>query len=182
MSNSSSITQFLLLAFAHTWELQLLLFCFFLAISLTALLGNGLIITAIACDHHLHTPMYFFLSLSGFGLGFISTTLPKSMTNSLWDTRSISYSGLAAQVFIYSFFMSSEFFLLTFMSYGCYIVICKPLHHGTIMGSRACVKIAASAWVNGFITAVRHTANTFSISFCQGNVLEQFCEIPQILK
>ncbi|XP_071585778.1 olfactory receptor 4B13-like [Heliangelus exortis] len=32
-----------------------------LGIYLAALLGNGLIITTIACDQHLHTPMYFFL-------------------------------------------------------------------------------------------------------------------------
>ena len=57
MSNSSSITQFLLLAFAGTRELQLLHFWLSLAIYLAALLGNGLIVTAIACDHRLHTPM-----------------------------------------------------------------------------------------------------------------------------
>ncbi|XP_010178210.1 PREDICTED: olfactory receptor 14C36-like, partial [Mesitornis unicolor] len=98
MSNSSSITQFLLLAFADTRELQLLYFWLFLAIYLAALLGNGLIITAIACDHRLHTPMYFFLlSLSVLDLGCISTTVPKAMANSLWNTRTISYSGCAAQ-------------------------------------------------------------------------------------
>jgi len=48
MPNSSSITQFLLLALADTQELQLLTFCLFLGIYLAALLGNGLIITAIA--------------------------------------------------------------------------------------------------------------------------------------
>ncbi|KFZ47829.1 Olfactory receptor 14I1, partial [Antrostomus carolinensis] len=79
----SSITQFLLLAFADTWELQLLHFWLFLGIYLAALLSNGLIIT-IACDHHLHTPMYFFLlDLSLLDLGSISTTLPTSMANSL---------------------------------------------------------------------------------------------------
>ncbi|CAM9113476.1 unnamed protein product [Bubo scandiacus] len=99
MSNSSSITEFLLLAFADTRELQLLHFWLFLGISLAALLGNGLIITAIACDHHLHTPMYFFLlNLSLLDLGSISKTLPKAMDNSLWDTRDISYLGCAAQI------------------------------------------------------------------------------------
>ncbi|KAM6293899.1 olfactory receptor 14I1-like [Aegotheles albertisi] len=100
MSNSSSITLFLLLAFADTRELQLLHFWLFLGISLAALLGNGLIITTIACDHHLHTPMYFFpLNLSLLDLASICTTVPKSMANSLWDTRDISYHGCAAQIF-----------------------------------------------------------------------------------
>ncbi|KAM6044700.1 olfactory receptor 14I1-like [Theristicus caerulescens] len=98
--NSSSITHFLLLAFTDTRELQLLHFWLFLGIYLAALLGNGLIITAIACDHHLHTPMYFFLlNLSLLDLGSISTTAPKAMANSLWDTRNISFLGCAAQIF-----------------------------------------------------------------------------------
>ncbi|NXK48343.1 O1073 protein, partial [Chauna torquata] len=83
MSNDSSITQFLLLALADTRELQLLHFWLFLGIYLAALLGNGLILTAVACDHRLHTPMYFFLlNLSLIDLGSISTTIPKSMANS----------------------------------------------------------------------------------------------------
>ncbi|NXE85892.1 O14I1 protein, partial [Cochlearius cochlearius] len=184
MSNVSSITEFLLLAFADTRELQLLHFWLFLGIYLAALLGNGLIVTAIACDHHLHTPMYLFLlNLSLLDLGSISTTVPKAMANSLWDTRAISYSGCAAQIFILAFLISAEFSLLTVMAYDRYVAICKPLHYGTLLGSRACAHMAAAAWGSGFFTAVLHTANTFSIPLCKGSAVGQFfCEIPQILK
>ncbi|XP_042657361.1 olfactory receptor 14A16-like [Tyto alba] len=184
MSNSSSITQFLLLAFADRRELQLLHFWLFLGIYLAALLGNGLIITAIACDHHLHTPMYFFLlNLSLLDLGSISTTLPNSMANLLWDTRAISYQGCAAQVFLFVFFLGAEYSLLTIMAYDRYVAICQPLHYGTLLGSRACVHMAAAAWGTGFLYATLHTANTFSLPLCHGNVVDQFfCEIPQILK
>ncbi|XP_054660895.1 olfactory receptor 14A16-like [Grus americana] len=184
MSNSSSITEFLLLAFTDTRELQLLHFWLFLGIYLAALLGNGLIITAIACDHHLHTPMYFFLlNLSLLDLGSISTTVPKAMANLIWDTRAISYTGCAAQIFFFFFLMSAEYFLLTVMAYDRYVAICQPLHYGTLLGSRACVHMAPAAWGTGFLYAVLHTANTFSIPLCQGNGLDQFfCEVPQILK
>ncbi|KAF1663614.1 Olfactory receptor 14A16, partial [Aptenodytes patagonicus] len=184
MSNSSSITQFLLLAFTDTRELQLLTFWLFLGIYLAALLGNGLIITAVACDHHLHTPMYFFLlNLSLLDLGSISATLPKAMANSLWDNRAISYPGCAAQLFLLVFFIIAELYLLTVMAYDRYVAICKPLHYGTLLGSRACVHMAAAAWGSAFLHAVLHTANTFSIPICKGNALDQFfCEIPQILK
>ncbi|XP_074023789.1 olfactory receptor 14I1-like [Numenius arquata] len=184
MSNGTFIPQFLLLAFADTWELQLLHFGLFLGIYLAALLGNALIITAIACDHRLHTPMYFFLlNLSVLDLGSISTTIPKLIANFLWDSRAISYAGCAAQVFLLVFLMSAELCLLTIMSYDRYVAICQPLHYGTLLGSRACVHMAAAAWGSGFLNALLHTANTFSIPLCQGNVLGQFfCEIPQILK
>ncbi|NWX94413.1 O14AG protein, partial [Nothoprocta ornata] len=142
------------------------------------------IITAIACDHHLHTPMYFFLlNLSLLDLGCISTTVPKAMANSLWDTRVISYWGCAAQLFLIAFLFSVEFSLLTVMAYDRYVAICRPLHYGTLLGSRACAKMAAAAWSTGFLSALLHTANTFSIPLCQGNIVDQFfCEIPQILK
>ncbi|XP_074994666.1 olfactory receptor 14A16-like [Calonectris borealis] len=184
MSNGSSITQFLLLAFADTRELQLLHFWLFLGIYLAALLGNGLIITAIACDQRLHTPMYFFLhNLSLLDLGSISTTLPKAMANSLWDTRDISYAGCAAQLFLFVFFISAEYCLLTVMAYDRYVAICHPLQYGTLLGNRACVHMAAAAWASGFLTALLHTANTFSLPLCHGNAVDQFfCEIPQILK
>ncbi|XP_068521840.1 olfactory receptor 14C36-like [Anas acuta] len=184
MPNSSSITQFLLLAFADTRDLQLLHFALFLGIYLAAILGNGLILTVIACDHRLHTPMYFFLlNLALLDLGSISTILPKAMANSLWDTRAISYAGCAAQVFSFIFFIAAEFYVLTVMAYDRYVAICKPLHYGSLLGSRACAQMAAAAWGNGFLTALLHTVNTFSLPLCHGNVLDQFfCEIPHVLK
>ncbi|XP_068020502.1 olfactory receptor 14A16-like [Melanerpes formicivorus] len=184
MTNSSSITHFLLLPFSGTRQLQLLHFCLFLAIYLAALLGNGLIIGTIAWDHHLHTPMYFFLlNLAVLDLGAISTTVPKSMANSLRDTRDISYAGCAAQVFFVLFLLGAEYFLLTTMSYDRYIAICRPLHYETLLGSRVCVHMAAAVWACGFLYALLHTANTFSLPLCQGNVVDHFfCEIPQILK
>ncbi|XP_071886455.1 olfactory receptor 14C36-like [Anas platyrhynchos] len=69
------------------------------------------------------------------------------------------------------------------MAYDRYVAICKPLHYRTIMTSRTCVKMAAAAWGSGFLYAVLHTANSFSLPLCQGSALDQFfCEISQILK
>ncbi|NXE17183.1 O14I1 protein, partial [Lophotis ruficrista] len=111
-------------AAADTDTLQLFHFWLFLGIYLAALLGNSLIITAIACDHCLHTPMYFFLlNLSLLDLGFISTAVPKAMANSLWDTRATSYTVCAAQVFLFSFLIVAEYCLLTIMAYDRYVAV-----------------------------------------------------------
>ncbi|KAI6057564.1 Olfactory receptor 14A16-like protein [Aix galericulata] len=184
MPNVSSVSEFLLLAFADTRELQLLHFALFLGIYLAALLGNGLILTAVACDHRLHTPMYFFLlNLAILDLGSISTTVPKAMAISLWDNRVISYEACAAQLFLFDFLVLAEYCLLTVMAYDRYVAICKPLYYRSLLGSRACAQMAAAAWGSGFLNAVLHTANTFSLPLCQGNAVDQFfCEIPQILK
>ncbi|XP_040549564.1 olfactory receptor 14A16-like isoform X2, partial [Gallus gallus] len=129
-------------------------------------------------------PMYFFLlNLALLDLGCISTTLPKAMANALWHTRVISYAGCAARVFLFLFLFGSEYCILTIMSYDRYVAICKPLHYGTLLGSRACATMAAAAWGTGLLNSLLHTANTFSLPLCQGNAVDQFfCEIPQILK
>ncbi|XP_065509490.1 olfactory receptor 14J1-like, partial [Caloenas nicobarica] len=57
------------------------------------------------------------------------------------------------------------------------------LHYGTLLGSRACVHMAAAAWATGFLYSLLHTVSTFSLPLCKGNALDQFfCEIPQILR
>ncbi|XP_023969182.2 olfactory receptor 14A16-like [Chrysemys picta bellii] len=181
---SNRTTMFLLLGFSDVRELQILHFVGFLVIYLAALVGNLLIFMAIAFDHHLHTPMYFFLmNLSILDLGSISVTVPKSMANSLMNTRSISYAGCVAQVFFLLFLVGADFSLLTIMAYDRYIAICKPLHYETIMKSRTCVEMATCAWISGLLYAVLHTGNTFALTFCGSNMVDQFfCQIPQLLK
>ncbi|XP_074994813.1 olfactory receptor 14C36-like [Calonectris borealis] len=77
----------------------------------------------------------------------------------------------------------AEYYILTIMAYDRYVAICQPLHYGTLLGSRACVHMAAAAWGGGFLTALLHTANTFSLPLCKGNAVDQFfCEIPPLLK
>ncbi|XP_044840176.1 olfactory receptor 14A16-like, partial [Mauremys mutica] len=180
----TTLTEFLLLGFSDVWELKILHVVGFLVLYLAALMGNLLIFMAIAFDHHLHTPMYFFLmNLSLLDLGSISVTVPKSMANSLMNTRSISYAGCFAQVFFLLFFFGADFSLLTVMAYDRYVAICQPLHYETMMNSRACVQIAAGAWISGILYSVLHTGNTFALTFCGGNMVDQFfCEIPQLLK
>ncbi|KAM7150544.1 olfactory receptor 14A16-like [Macrochelys suwanniensis] len=184
MSNQTTITEFLLLGFSEAQDLQILYFILFLVIYGVALMGNLLIIIAVVLDHHLHTPMYFFLmNLSIIDLGSISVTIPKSMINSLINSRSISYAGCVTQVFFLVFLMGADFSLLNIMAYDRYIAICQPLHYERVMNRRSCVRMAASAWISGSLNSALHTGNTFVLAFCGSNMVDQFfCEIPQLLK
>ncbi|XP_067426144.1 olfactory receptor 14C36-like [Emydura macquarii macquarii] len=184
MSNRTAVTEFLLRGFSDMRELQILHFVVFLVIYLAALMGNLLIVMAVAFDRHLHTPMYFFLmNLSILDLGSISVTIPKSMVNSLMNTRLISYPGCITQVFLFVGFTTTDFALLTVMAYDRYIAICQPLHYERVMNRTACIQMAASAWISGIVYSALHTRNTFRLPFCQSNVINQFfCEIPQLLK
>uniref|UniRef100_A0A8C3MHC5 Uncharacterized protein n=1 Tax=Geospiza parvula TaxID=87175 RepID=A0A8C3MHC5_GEOPR len=100
--------------------LQLLHFCLLLGISLAALLGNGLIISAVACGHHLHTPMFFFLlNLALSDLGCICTTVPKAISNklSLFCSQPSECNSLQSWPFFpYLFIFSLAPFLISFLA------------------------------------------------------------------
>ncbi|XP_015275388.1 PREDICTED: olfactory receptor 14A16-like [Gekko japonicus] len=183
MPNLTSTSEFLLLEFSDIQELQILYFFVFLAVYVTAVTGNLLIIIAVVLDHHLHTPMYFFLmNLAVLDLGIVSIMVPKAMANSLLNTRSISYSGCVAQVFFYLLFAGSDLAILTIMAHDRYVAICNPLQYETVMHNRACIQMAVSAWFTGIISATLHTTSTFAIAFCSNRINQFFCEIPQLLK
>ncbi|XP_067393374.1 olfactory receptor 14A16-like [Emydura macquarii macquarii] len=184
MSNQTTVTEFLLLGFSDVRELQILHFVVFLAIYLAALMGNLLIIIVVALDHHLHTPMYFFLSnLSFLDVCYISVTIPKSLVNSLTNSRLISLSGCAAQVYLGVHFGSAELALLTVMAYDRYVAICHPLSYTVLMTRGACARMAAGSWISSSLYSLLHTANTFRLPFCGSNAIDQFfCDIQQLLK
>ncbi|KAM6451725.1 olfactory receptor 14A16-like [Liasis olivaceus] len=183
MDNISSPSDFLLLEFSAVWELQILYFLLFLILYLAIVLGNLLIISAVISDHHLHTPMYFFLmNLAIQDLGSVSTIIPKSMGNSFMNTRNISYSGCVAQVFCFVFFVGSDFFLLTVMAYDRYVAICNPLQYEVVMNRQACTQMVLCVWLTGIFYGAMHTTGTFAVPFCSNAVNQFYCEIPQLLK
>ncbi|XP_054849924.1 olfactory receptor 14A16-like [Eublepharis macularius] len=183
MSNTSYVSDFLLLEFSDVWELQFLHFMVFLMLYLATVTGNLLVISSVASDHHLHTPMYFLLmNLAMQDLGQVSVIVPKSMINSLLNTRLISYSGCVTQVFFFIFFIASDFCLLTVMAYDRYVAICNPLHYEMVINRQACIEMIAGVWIAGSLYAGIHTCGTFATQFCSNVVNQFFCEIPQLIK
>ncbi|XP_053120414.1 olfactory receptor 14A16-like [Hemicordylus capensis] len=182
-SNNSSVSEFLLLEFSDDREMQLLHFLLFLLWYLAIAAGNLLIICAVILDHHLHTPMYFFLmNLAIQDLGSVSVIVPKSIANSLLNTRHISFSGCVAQVLFFVVFSASDFALLTVMAYDRYVAICDPLQYEMVMNRQACIEMVACVWLTGLVYAILHTICTFATPFCSNVVNQFFCEIPQLLK
>ncbi|XP_026574993.1 olfactory receptor 14A16-like [Pseudonaja textilis] len=183
MDNRTTESYFLLLELSKNRHLQLLHFFFFCVLYLATLTTNLLIITAVTFDHRLHSPMYFFLmNLALQDLGIVSVIVPKSMINSLIDTRHISYFGCVAQVFLFLSFEASDVSLLTVMAYDRYVAICNPLHYEMVMNWKTCIEIIIVVWVSGLLCGILHTIGTFSVHFCSNVVNQFFCEIPQLIK
>nr|XP_060639201.1 olfactory receptor 14A16-like [Anolis sagrei ordinatus] len=183
MNNLTSTSSFLLLEFSDMRELQILYFFLFLALYLAALIGNLLIVTVVAVDSHLHTPMYYLLfDLAMLDIGSICVVMPKAMDMSLNNDRSITYGGCVAQVFFFIFFATSSYSALTIMAHDRYVAICHPLHYEVIMHKGACLQMIAIGLICSLIYAILHTGGTFANAFCSNIVNQFFCEIPQLIK
>ncbi|XP_028643082.1 olfactory receptor 1468 [Grammomys surdaster] len=182
--NQTVISQFLLLGLPIPPEHQHLFYILFLAMYLTTVLGNLIIIILIVLDSHLHTPMYLFLSnLSFSDLCFSSVTMPKLLQNMQSQDTSITYAGCLAQLYFYLYFADLESFLLVAMAYDRYVAICFPLHYMSIMSTKLCVSLVLLSWVLTTFHAMLHTLLMARLSFCEDNVIPHyFCDISPLLK
>uniref|UniRef100_A0A8W4FM52 Olfactory receptor n=2 Tax=Sus scrofa TaxID=9823 RepID=A0A8W4FM52_PIG len=181
--NQTSVSEFLLLGFSSWREQQALLFALFLCLYLTGLFGNLLILLAIASDHHLHTPMYFFLAnLSIVDLCLPSSTVPKMLMNIQTQTQSISYPGCLVQMYFCMMFANMDNFLLTVMAYDRYVAICHPLYYSIIMTQHLCISLVGIPWIIAILNPLLHTLMMTRLHFCSNNVIHHFfCDINSLL-
>ncbi|XP_028615057.1 olfactory receptor 1496-like [Grammomys surdaster] len=184
MNNKTVITQFLLLGLPISPEHQHLFYVLFLAMYLTTVLGNLIIIILVLLDSHLHTPMYLFLSnLSFADLCFSSVTMPKLLQNMQSQYPSIPYADCLAQIFFFLLFGYLGNFLLVAMAYDRYVAICFPLHYTSIMSPKLCTCLVLLFWILTLSHAMMHTLLAARLSFCENNVLLNFfCDLFALLK
>uniref|UniRef100_A0A8C5WCX0 G-protein coupled receptors family 1 profile domain-containing protein n=1 Tax=Leptobrachium leishanense TaxID=445787 RepID=A0A8C5WCX0_9ANUR len=60
-TNQTAVTYFIIQGISDVPELQIPIFLLVLLLYLLTLGGNMVIVLLVCLDHHLHTPMYFFL-------------------------------------------------------------------------------------------------------------------------
>ncbi|XP_047559603.1 olfactory receptor 7D4-like [Lutra lutra] len=181
--NQTSASEFLLLGFSQDSVPQPLLFGLFLSMYLVTVLGNLLIILAISCDSHLHTPMYFFLSnLSFADISFISTTVPKMLMNIQTRSKSITYAGCIIQMYFFMVFGGMDTFLLTVMAYDRFVAICHPLHYPVIMNPQLCGLLVLMSWFISLSYSLTQSLLILRLSFCTNWVIPHFyCELAKAL-
>ncbi|XP_003429182.1 olfactory receptor 4K15-like [Ornithorhynchus anatinus] len=181
-TNTSLVTEFVLLGLTSSHELQLTFFVIFSAFYLAIVLGNLLVILAVASDPHLHSPMYFLLAnLSFIDVCQASFATPKMIVDFLSEPKTISYNGCITQIFFVHLFTGSEQVFLVAMAYDRYVAICQPLHYMAIMSWRKCVGLSVTSWVIGFIHSSSQLAFTVNLPFCGPNVVDSFfCDLPRV--
>lgn len=181
--NHTVVSEFVLQGFSSLHEYQLTLFIVFLALYILTLSGNVIIVTIIGLDHHLHTPMYFFLSmLSASETVYTLVVIPRMLSNLVGLNEPISLGGCATQMFFFITLAINNCFLLTAMGYDRYVAICNPLRYSVIMNKRMCIQLVWGACGTGLTVAVTQVSAVFRLPFCASEVAHFFCDIRPVMK
>uniref|UniRef100_A0A4X1SN35 G-protein coupled receptors family 1 profile domain-containing protein n=1 Tax=Sus scrofa TaxID=9823 RepID=A0A4X1SN35_PIG len=115
-TNHSWVTEFVLLGFSGSQELQSFLLFIFSLLYLAILLGNFLIILTVTSDSRLHTPMYFLLAnLSFIDICVASFATPKMIADFLAECKTTSLEACLAQIFSVHLFAGGEMVILVSM-------------------------------------------------------------------
>ena len=183
MKNLTSVKEFILLGLTDDPELNVLIFLFLCCTYILSISGNLTIITLTLVDSHLKTPMYFFLrNFSFLEISFTTVCIPRFLVSIVTRDITISYNSCVTQVFFFILLGSTEFFLLTVMSYDRYVAICKPLHYTTIMNSRICNQLVISSWLAGFLIIFPPVIMGLQLDFCDSNIIDHFtCDSSPML-
>ncbi|XP_031240611.1 olfactory receptor 5AN1-like [Mastomys coucha] len=181
--NITEITEFILLGFSDFPQITALLFLMFLILYIATLTWNLSLIVLIRMDSYLHTPMYFFLSnLSFIDICYITSTVPKMLSNLFQEKQTISFTGCVVQYFMFSTMGLSESCLMTAMAYDRYAAICNPLLYSSIMSPTLCAQMVMGSYTAGLIGSVSQLCALLQLHFCGPNVIRHFfCDMPQLL-
>ncbi|KAM9686169.1 LOW QUALITY PROTEIN: olfactory receptor 10J5 [Trichechus inunguis] len=178
--NFTEVTEFIFLGFSSSGKHQITLFVVFLTIYILTLASNIIIVTIILIDHHLHTPMYFYLSMLASSETVYTLEIVARMLSSLiFHKQPISLAGCATQMFFFVILATNNCFLLTAMSY---VAICKPLRYTVIMSKGMCAQLVRVSFGTGLVMVILHVTAMFNLPFC-GTVVEHFfCDIYPVMK
>ncbi|XP_001379038.2 olfactory receptor 11H6-like [Monodelphis domestica] len=175
MSVGNRVTDFILLSFRCSREMQILLFGVFSLTYVLTLMGNVSIICAVRLDHHLHTPMYIILAHFSFlEICYVNTTVPNMLANFLSETKTISFTACFLQFYFFFSTGTTEPFFLSLMAFDRYLAICQPLHYPTIMTGHFCIKLVLFCWVMGFLCFPLPIYFMTQLPFCGPNVIDHF--------
>ncbi|XP_052616035.1 olfactory receptor 5B2-like [Peromyscus californicus insignis] len=183
MENCTKVREFILLGLTNDPGLQVTLLIMFTLIYLIDVVGNLGMIMLVLMDSRLHTPMYFFLcNLSLVDLGYSSAVTPTVISEFFIVSKVISYNACAAQMFFFIGFATGENYLLASMAYDRYVAVCNPLHYSTRMTTSVCIRLNVGCYICGFLNAIFHVGDIFSLSFGKSNVVHHFfCDVPAVM-
>ncbi|XP_063289484.1 olfactory receptor 8D1-like [Pelobates fuscus] len=184
LTSQPPVTYFIIKGISDVPELQVPIFLLVLLIYLMILGGNMTIFLLVCMDHHLHTPMYFFLcNLSIMDIMSSTITLHKVLVKFLSGDSTVSLHACMTQIFVFTSLVCNELLILTAMSYDRYVAICNPMHYLTIMSGRVCATLSIACWLWGFLVTIPHVVILSQLTCYKSKEINHFfCDILPLLK
>ena len=180
---NQTVVEFVLRGFSSIRQLNIFLFMTFLVFFILIVSGNILIVLLVLFNHHLHTPMYFFLvNLSFLEIWYTTNIVPKMLLIIIAERNTISVAGCLAQFYFFGSLAATECLLLAVMSYDRYLAICQPLRYPVLMTGPLCVRLAASSWFCCFFLTAITMGLLSRLPFCGPNEIEHFfCDFTPLV-
>ncbi|OCT86529.1 hypothetical protein XELAEV_18020214mg [Xenopus laevis] len=126
----------------------------------------------------LYTKYFFLGNLYSLDIVYTSVTSPKQIHIFVISNGRISFRECIPQLYFFIAFGSTEYLLLTVMSYDRYVAVCKPLHYTLVMNRRKCKLGATGAWLGGILVSVALSIVTSNLNYCASNIVKNiFCDI-----
>ncbi|KAM6168200.1 LOW QUALITY PROTEIN: olfactory receptor 10AC1-like [Erethizon dorsatum] len=184
-SNATLPHGFLLQGFFEFPHLRPALFLLLLAVHLSTLGGNLLILAAVASVPS-RPPMLLFLCQ----LSVIELCLTLVVVRSLADLSMpghargspISFLGCAVQMQMFVALGGAECFLLAAMAYDLYMAICHPLLYAAVVTPGLGARLALACCLGGLAVSLGLTVAVFHLPFCGSRLLVHFfCDISALL-
>ncbi|XP_049490680.1 olfactory receptor 16-like [Panthera uncia] len=181
--NITEVTEFIFLGFSIFGKHQITLFVAFLTIYILTLAGDIVIVAIIRVDHHLRTPMYFFLSmLASSEAVYTLVIVPRMLFSLILHNQPISWEGCATPMFFFVTLAVNSGLLLTAIGYDRYVAICNPLRYTVVMSKGMCAGLVCGSFGTGLVMAVLHVAAMFHLPFWGTVVDHFFCDIYPVTK
>ncbi|XP_068103946.1 olfactory receptor 5V1-like [Hyperolius riggenbachi] len=181
--SNTTVTYFIIKGISDVPELQTPIFILVLNLYLIALGGNMTILLLVCLDHHLHTPMYFFLAnLSVLDMFSTTVTLHDILISFVTQDSSVSYGACISEMYFFGFLICDELLFLTAMSYDRYMAICNPLRYHLVMNHKKCILMAAACWLLGVLEVIPYIILLLGFSCYKSNIINHFfCDLVPLM-
>ncbi|XP_074840383.1 olfactory receptor 52D1-like [Carettochelys insculpta] len=144
----------------------------------TALLGNTLVLAAVAAERRLHQPTYLLLSaLAVSDLVLTSATVPKMLLLLWFQAGEISFAACLTQMFfVHTLFMLESAILLS-MAFDRYVAICEPLRYRAVVTTPLVGRIGAASVLRSVCLAFPFIVFLKRLPYCSHKALPHtYCE------